>query len=197
MRSIISLMLSLSLCGFVTAQSTSSNIEWPSASTSNGITIQNSFPKGGPYKGSAGKNFNYSHLVFFTRVINETADPFEITIDFPADSIAIPGSPDTFVKLILPADTMTLSKHSVFNYGITNFDSFIDNKKPTRFQRTIKPKEECLFYAVAVFYQTKPTEQFRQRGGNRAELVLKGQDLFYRMPPQIDSLPCGHIITEK
>jgi hypothetical protein len=65
------------------------------------------------------------------------------------------------------------------------------------FQRTIKPKEECLFYVVAIFYQTIATAANQDRGGNRAELVLKGQDLFYRMPPQIDSLPCGQIISKR
>ena len=170
-----------------------SETKWYSETTSNGITIQNSFPKGGPYTGPT-KNFNYSRLVFFTRVINKTATPLELSINFSADSIAIPGSPYTYVKLFLPTDTMTSDKRSLFNYGVTELGSF-DN--PTRFQRTISPNEECLFYVVAIFYQTKATAQNQQRGGNRAELVLKGQDLFYRMPPQIDSLPCGHFITEK
>jgi hypothetical protein len=66
------------------------------------------------------------------------------------------------------------------------------------FQRTINPKEECLFYIGAVFYQARCTAwKDESRGGNRAELVLKGQDLFYRMIPQIDSLPCGQIVFKK
>jgi hypothetical protein len=65
------------------------------------------------------------------------------------------------------------------------------------FKRTIHPKEDCLFYVAAIFYQTRATEQNHQRGGNRAELVLKGQDLFYSMPPQIDSLFCGQIVFKK
>lgn len=158
------------------------------------LIIQNSFPKGGPYNGPTKKFFNYSYLVFFSRVINKTTNPLKLAINFSADSIAIPNSPDTFVKLFLPKDTMTLDKQSLFSYGITELESF---DKPTSFQRTISPDEECLFYVVAIFYQTKAAARDQQRGGNRAELVLKGQDLFYRMPPQIDSLPCGHIITEK
>ena len=193
MRFIISIVFFLSLCTFVMGQEISKT-KWYSENTANGIVLQNSFPKGGPYTGPTKKNFNYSYLVFFTRVINKTTIPLELAINFSADSIAIPNSPDTFVKLFLPTDTMTLDKQSLFSYGITELESF---DKPTRFQRTISPDEECLFYVVAIFYQTKPTAQNQQRGGNRAELVLKGQDLFYRMPPQIDSLPCGHIITEK
>lgn len=171
-----------------------SKSKWYSETNNNGVIIQNSFPKGGPYTGPTKKNFNYTYLVFFTRVINKTTTPLELAINFSADSIAIPYSPDTFVKLFLPADTMTLDKQSLFSYGITELESF---DKPTRFQRTISPNEDCLFYVVAIFYQTKANARDQQRGGNRAELVLKGQDLFYRMTPQIDSLPCGNIITEK
>lgn len=115
-------------------------------------------------------------------------------INFSADSIPIPNSPDTFVKLFLPSDTMTHDKQSLFNYGVRELESF---EKPTRFQKTLGPDEECLFYVVAIFYQTNAAAQNQQRGGNRAELVLKGQNLFYRMSPQIDLLPCGQIISRR
>lgn len=193
MRFIISIVFFLSLSTFVKGQDISKT-KWYSETNSNGIVLQNSFPKGGPYTGPTKRNFNYSYLVFFTRVINKSTTPLELAINFSADSIAIPNSPHTFVKLFLPKDTMTIDKQSLFSYGITELESF---DKPTSFQRTIGPDEECLFYVVAIFYQTKATAENQQRGGNRAELVLKGQDLFYRMLPQIDSLPCGHIITEK
>jgi len=171
-----------------------SKTNWYSETNTNGIVIQNSFPKGGPYTGPTKKHFNYSHLVFFTRVVNETEFPLELTINFSADSIPIPHSPDTFVKLFLPSDTMTHDKQSLFNYGVTELESF---DKSTRFQKTIRPNEECLFYVVAIFYQARATAQNQQRGGNRAEFVLKGHDLFYRMPPQIDSLPCGQIFSKR
>ena len=162
------------------------------------IIIQNSFPRGGPYTGSTGKNSNYSFLIFFTRIINETATPLELTINFPADSFATGEGGNVYLKLFLPPDTMTLDKESLSNYGITGLESFLDFNKPTMFQRTINPKEECLFYIGSVFYQARGTAwKDESRGGNRAELVLEGQDLFYRMPPQINSLPCGHIISKK
>jgi hypothetical protein len=193
MKLIFSVMTLCSFCVFAVGQGVSKT-NWYSETTSNGITIQNSFPKGGPYPGPVNKNFNYSYLVFFSRVVNETATPLELSLNFSADSIAIPHSPDTFVKLFLPADTMTFAKQSLFSYGVKALESF-DN--PTRFQKTLNPGEECLFNVVAVFYQTRPTEENLARGGNRAELVLKGQDLFYRMAPQIESLPCGQIISKK
>jgi len=193
MRFIISVLFFLSFCTFVMGQRISKT-NWYSETNTNGVVIQNSFPKGGPYKGPTKRNFNYSHLVFFTRLVNETETPLELTINFSADSIPIPHSPDTFVKLFLPSDTMTQDKQSLFGYGVTELESF---DKPTRFQKTINPNEECLFYVVAIFYQTKETEQNHQRGGNRAEFLLKGQDLFYRMSPQIDSLTCGQIVFKK
>jgi hypothetical protein len=120
--------------------------------------------------------------VFFTRVVNETEAPFVLTINYPADSIPIPHSPDTFVKLFLPSDTMTHDKQTLYGYGVTHLKSF---DKLTMFQRTIKPKEECHFYVVAIFYQTIATPENRDRGGNRTEIIMKGQDLFYRMPPRL------------
>ncbi len=192
MRFIFSVTVFYSFCTFAIGQGISKT-KWYSETNTNGIVIQNSFPKGGPYTGPTIKNFNYSHLVFFTRVVNETESPLELTINFSADSIPIPNSHDTFVKLFLPSDTMTLDKQFLFDYGATDLESL---DKPTRFQKTIGPNDECLFYVVAIFYQTRAGAWSQQRGGNRAEMVLKGQDLFYRMPPQIDLLPCGQIISK-
>jgi hypothetical protein len=173
--------------------------KWYSETASKGVIIQNSFPKGGPYTGSPGKNSNYSFLIFFTRIKNETATPLELTMNFPADSFATGEGGNVYLKLFLPPDTMTFYKEPLYNYGVTSLESFLDFNKPTMLQRTINPKEEYLFYIGAVFYQARGTawKKEHSRGGNRAELVLKGQNLFYRMIPQLDSLPCGHIISKK
>lgn len=198
MRFIIFVLFFLSVCNFAVGQ-VAAEPTWYSQTNNKGIIIQNSFPRGGFYKGPANKvttkkRFNYSRLVFFTRVVNETGAVLKLTINFSADSIPIPHSPDTFVKVFLPSDTMTLAKQSVFDFGVGELKSF---DKPTMFQRTIKPDEDCLFYVVAIFYQTVATRENRNRGGNRAELIMKGQNLFYRIPTTIDSLPCGEIIFEK
>lgn len=168
--------------------------QWYSETKSHGLSIQNSFPKGGPYKGPITGQFNYSYLVFFTRVSNESEKPLELSLHFSADSIPIPHSPNTFMKLFLPPDTMTLNKRGLFSYGLTELASF---DHPTSFQRKLDPQKDCLFYVVAIFYQTKAEDWSQERGGNRAELVVKGQDLFYNMPPQLDALPCGKIIFDK
>jgi len=153
------------------------------------VIIQNSLPKGGGYTDPTGKNFEYR--IFWTRVINETATPLELTINFPA-SFAILHSPYFF----LPPDTMTLDKETLYDYGATGLKSFLDTgiNKPTMLLRTINPKEACLFYIGALFYQGG-------YGGARAGLVLKEQDFFYSirgMSPQLDSalIPCGRIVLK-
>ena len=58
-------------------------------------------------------------------------------------------------------------------------------------QRTINPKEACLFYIAVLMHVP-------DNGPVRAGLVLKEQDLFYRISiiPHFDSalIPCGHIV---
>lgn len=188
MKHTISIMFLLLFFSLANGQNI--DTDWFSETVNNGVKIQNSFPKGGPYLGPTKHNFNHSYLVFYTRVVNETEDPLEIAVNFSADSIAIPQSPGTFMKIFLPADTMTLEKEDLFSYGVTELESL---EKSTQFQRTIDPKEDCLFYVVAIYFQTKEGEWSHERGRNRAELVLNGQDLFYSLPPQIDLMPCGTI----
>lgn len=166
------------------------NTNWYSETTNNDITIQNSYPKGGLYKAAVKDGFNHSYLVFYTRMINNSGKPFELNVDFSADSIAIPNSPHTFLKLFLPNDKMTPDKHSAFSYGITKLESLYE---PTSFQKTLNDKDECLLYVVAFFYQTNIYAQDEDKGGNRGEFFLEGQKLYYRMLPQIEALLCGEI----
>ena len=157
-------------------------------STGKSVIIQNSLPKGGVrYTDATGQNFGY--VIFWTRVINETATPMEFTINFPGSF----PSPYSYLKLVLPPDTMTLDKESLYNYGVTDLESFLDTNfnKPTTFQKTINAKEECLFY-VAVLSS-------KLGGAVRARLALEEHDLFYSVrgiAPELDSesIPCGQIV---
>jgi hypothetical protein len=173
----------------------------------NGVTIQNSFPKGDRHTDSSGKV--YGIAIFWTRVINETPNPLELTINFPADSFAILSSPDFYLKIFLPPDSMTLDKVPLYNYGIASLTSFLDTglNKTTRLQRTIDPNEECLFYTAVLQYQV-PNQVPRlhrpglhQGGGGvtRTALVLKDQRLFYRISIDRDSqlIHCGQIVFKK
>ena len=84
---------------------------------------------------------------------------------------------------------MTLEKIALGDYGLTNLKFFLDNgfNKPGTLERTLNPNEEYLFYVPIFIHQA--------RGTARAALVLKGQDLFYRISinPQSALIPCGRI----
>ncbi len=177
---------------FISGQGLDSN--WYSEYSTNGIRIQNSFPKGGPYTGSVENMFNPSYLVFFTRITNETESPLEIELNFSSDSIPIPDSPGTYMKLFLPSDTMTMDKQNLFSYGITELEF---SNRPKKLKRRIGPNDDFLFYVVAFFYQTEKDKWQQGRGGNRAELVLNGDELYYKIPPQEPSLFCGRITLIK
>ena len=147
------------------------------------VIIQNSLPKGVGYTDATGKYFG--GRIFWTRVINETATPLELTINFPADSFAMVPSSDSYLKIFLPTDTMTIDKETLYSYGVTGLESLLDTcfNKPTMLQRTINPKEECLFYIGVLFLG-------ESQGAARAGLVLKDQKLFRSsIPHRIYPLP--------
>ena len=175
-RCIVSALLLTLVLSFGNAQNI--NIDWYSESENNGILIQNSYPKGGPYPGPIQYKFGNSYLVFFTSVTNTTDKAIELNMNFSADPIPIPNSPNTFVKLFLPQEEMTVDKVGSFSYGITELDSF---EEPTDLSRTVRAGETTLFYIVAFFYQIKENDFTNERGGNRAELVLKGNQLYYNL----------------
>jgi hypothetical protein len=162
-------------------------------STGKGVVIQNSYPKGGMgYTDPTGNQLNY--VIFWTRIINETANSLELTINFPADSIAVLPSP--YAHLFLPPDTMKVEKEELFDYGLTGLKSFLDTSrsKPTKLKRRFGPGRECLFY-VGVLLKGGGSSN----GPARAGLVTKKQKLFYSirgLDPKLDSvlLPCGQIV---
>lgn len=90
------------------------------------LIIQNGFPRvGTKYTDSDGKVFNY--VIFFTRLINETDNPLELKIEFPVDSYEVPSLSGKYYKILVPPDTMTPGKFPLFNYGLTDLKSFLDN----------------------------------------------------------------------
>jgi hypothetical protein len=153
------------------------------------IIIQNSLPRGGlKYTDPNGKVYVYA--VFWTRIINGTVNPFELTINFPVDSYELPSSPGRYFKILLPSDTMTLDKVNLFNYGLTDLESFLDNDihKSSSLKRTINPKESSIFYVVTLF--NKGVD-----GTLRTGLSLKEQNLFYRINDK--EIYCGKINLKK
>ncbi|KAA2241296.1 hypothetical protein F0L74_15425 [Chitinophaga agrisoli] len=140
------------------------------------LIIQNSFPRGGTkYTDPDGEVYNY--VVFFTRIINETDNPLELKIEFPVDSYEVPSLPGKYFKILIPPDTMTLDKESVFNYGLADLDPFLNKgiHRSSSLKRTINSKESSSFYVVILCLIEGA------HGTMRTGLSLKGQDLFYRI----------------
>ncbi len=153
------------------------------------VQIQNSLPKGGGrYTDRTGRTFSY--VIFWNRIVNKSNIPLELKIQFPSDSLTFFPSAADYLKISLPLDTMTLEKDSMFDYGITNLKSSLDKNffKPTKLVKTIKPKEESLFYIAMLFYFAT--------GSARTELVLKEQKLFYNIKVGSEQviIPCGQVL---
>lgn len=148
------------------------------------LIIQNSFPKAGiNYKAPDGKKYVYA--VFWTRVVNETNKPVELTIDFPVDSFEIPSSSGNYMKLLLPSDTVTAGKVPLYDYGLL-IKPFLDSGMYTSssLKRTIYPEASGGFYVV--------TLSNRGVGGTlRTGFNLKGQALYYKMNDK--EIRCGKI----
>jgi hypothetical protein len=138
------------------------------------LIILNSFRSGGPYIDS--KGISYGKLIFWTRLINETDSPLELKIDFPVDSFEVPGLPGKYYKVLVPPDTMTIDKESLYDYGMTGLKPFLDNNihKPSSLKRTINPKESSGFYVVILF-------DHEVGAPFRTGLSIKGQNLVYKI----------------
>lgn len=136
------------------------------------LIIDNSFSRGGSYTDSKGKE--YSKIMFWTRITNETENPLELKINFPADSFEVPSLPGKYFKILLPPDTMTLDKEPLQEYGIRDLKSFLDESihKASSLNRTIHPNESSGFYVVILF-------DTGIAGPTRTGLSIKGQHLFY------------------
>mgnify|MGYP003608689025 CR=1 FL=1 len=144
------------------------------------LIIQNSFPKGGTkYIAPTGEVYYYT--VFFTRIINETENPLELKIKFPADSYELLSLPGKHFKILLPPNKMSLDKEPMFNYGLTELESFLDNNrnKSSTLNSIINPKDSTCFYVLKLNISEK--SGLRNNGSIRAEFKLKNQDLYYKV----------------
>ena len=138
------------------------------------LIIENSFSRGGLYVDPNGEE--YSKIMFWTRIINETEKPLELNIDLPIHSYEVPTLPGKYYKIFIPSDTITLEKEPLQDYGMKDSKSFLDNNihKPSYLRRTINPKESSGFYVIILFEKGV-------FGPSRTGLYLKGQNLFYKI----------------
>jgi hypothetical protein len=153
------------------------------------IIIQNSLPKGGiGFNDTLGNTFG--KRVFWSRIINESNTPLELTINFPADSFPV-ALPDAYLKVFLPPDTLVPYKEALHDYGAKDLKSFYNSvrRTATSLHKTINPHEACVFYIVVL--------RHGGRGGTpRGGLALKGEKLFYRIDPEFGPalIPCGKLV---
>lgn len=158
-------------------------------STGRSLMIENSFPKSGiHYTDPTGKEYIYA--VFWTRIVNETDSPCELTIDFPAESSELPSAPGVYYRVFFPPDTMTIDKEPLYDYGVTSLKSFLDNglSKPSSLKRTISPKGSSAFYVIALSNKGVG-------GPLRTGFTFKDQNVFYRINKT--DIYCGKINLKK
>lgn len=153
------------------------------------LIIQNSSSRGMNYTDPNGKE--YSKILFWTRIINETENPLELKIDFPVDSYQVPTLPGKYFKILIPSDTMTLDKEPLQDYGMNDLNFFLDSSihKPSSLKRTINPKESSGFYVVILFDNGVA-------GPTRTGLSIKGQHLFYKVA-RYTGKQGGSLVDEK
>lgn len=161
-------------------------------SAGNSVMITNSLPKGGgDYKYYNGKK--YSYVIFWTRVKNQSATQMEMAIKFPCDSLTIFKSAESHIKIFATKDTMTLEKIQLGDYGLTNLQSILDAEinQSSILKKTIDPKEDYFFYVPVFIHEA--------RGTARADFVITGHDLFYKISIGSDTtlIPCGHLVFKK
>ena len=151
------------------------------------VLIQNSHRKGGPYTNAEGKSF--FSAIYWYRIINQTSHPLELSTHFPGDSFPALPDEDSYVKVFLLKDTMSLVKEGMYAYGATSLPSVLDAgvKEATLLTETIAPRGTSLFYISALFHHASTP--------SRAELVVRRQKIFYKIGGL--EIPCGEILVKK
>ena len=155
-------------------------------SNGNTVMVTNSLPKGGGVVYQNGKKFGY--VVFWTRMSNQSATPIELKLKFPDVTFFKP--PESYVKIVLPKESMNIEKEQLFDYGLTNLQSLLNDESNqiSILKKKIGPKEDYFFY-VTVFIHIDG------RGAARAKFQLKNKDLFYEFSMGSDTtlIPCGRL----
>ena len=114
------------------------------------IIIQNSFPKGGGQIELGGllgyydwQGNHYGHIVFWTRIINETDTSLELNISFPSNFGTLPDLLKPSFRFFLPPNKITMDLLHLYNYGLTGIKTHIDESfhQSAQLQKTILPNQ--------------------------------------------------------
>ena len=155
-------------------------------SNGNSVMMTNSLPKGGGVVYQNEKKYGY--VVFWTRMSNQFATPIELKVKFP--EVTFFKSPDSYIKIVLPKESMNIEKEQLFDYGLTNLQSILNDESNQLgiLQKKIGPKEDYLFY-VTVFIHIEGS------GSARAKFELNDKELFYKISMGSDTtlIPCGSL----
>ena len=155
-------------------------------SKGNSVMMTNSLPKGGGIVYQNGKKYGYVN--FWTRMSNQSATPIELKVKFP--EVTFFKSPDSYIKIVLPKESMNIEKEQLFDYGLTNFQSLLNDESNQLgiLQKKIGPKEDYLFY-VTVFIHIEGD------GSARAKFELNDKELLYKISMGSDTtlIPCGSL----
>jgi hypothetical protein len=155
-------------------------------SKDNTAMVTNSLPKGGGVVYQNGKKYGY--VVFWTRMSNQSATPIELKLKFPDVTFFKP--PESYVKIVLPKESMNIEKEQLFDYGLTNLQSLINDESNqlSILKKKIGPKEDYFFY-VTVFIHIDGN------GSARAKFELNDKELFYKISMGSDTtlIPCGSL----
>ena len=153
------------------------------------LIIQNSFPIGG--QKYTDKNGNIYYVgTFSSKIINETINPIELTIDFTENSYELPSLVGNYFKIFLPPDEMTQ----------TDLESYLNTNlnKKSSLKRTINPKGSSIFYIITLSFNPNTKSGWKEGDGQgtiRAGFSLKGRNLFYSVNDK--EILCGKIDLTK
>ena len=152
------------------------------------VIFTHSLPKGGGLYYL--KGIKYSHVIFWTRIQNQTSTPIKLQLTFP--DITYLQSSNAHIKILLAKDTMSHEKEQLFNYGLTGLESLLNgNSKQLKvLKKTIDPSKDYYFYIPVFMHEINGTA--------RASIVLKGEKLFYKISIGKDTafIPCGSLVAD-
>lgn len=157
----------------------------------NGIIIQNSLPKGGPYYSPSGKT--YGHGIFWNQITNHQDTSITFSIEFPKDSIVIGEQNEAYFKLFLPSEEMSFDQLNSYDYGITDLEDIFEAPVGTRntLHRIIPPGASHLFYVAMMIHVPEAGN-----GAIRTSFEINGKTLAYNVKVGrigSTSIPCGYL----
>ncbi len=157
-------------------------------STNKGITIHNSYPKGGQRYTDPISGKEYAYVVFWTCVSNDTDSSLILDIEFLNKRSILPFAAEPTFDLYLPGKEMTMEKESLFDYGL-DMQSFLAKNidRSTQLVKNIPTGESFLFYSAAI---SKPGS-----GPVRAGFELEGRELIYKINGY--QVSCGSVLNKK